>query len=188
MYYKTFHYGDDGINDHGWGCSYRNIQTIISCYKKYYNKNAEIPKIQDILTFFKKNIDINNLKDLWIEPYHISVYLNFFDKKISGNHYVYVTDDNDFSKILKTDILFYLDNNLVINDFNDICCLIKKHFKNTKLPIIIDNGIYSYCFIIEENNNILLIDPHRPNNKVQKKSICFLKKSFWMFFFPRIII
>ena len=49
MDYTTFHYGDNGINDAGWGCSYRNIQTIISCYKNYYNNDVIIPTIQEII-------------------------------------------------------------------------------------------------------------------------------------------
>ena len=35
--YKIYHYNDENINDIGWGCTYRNIQTILSCYKKYYD-------------------------------------------------------------------------------------------------------------------------------------------------------
>ena len=190
MDYKTYHYGDNGINDNGWGCSYRNIQTIISCYKKYYNPSTNTPNISEILLFFKKNRKSSKSRELWIEPYDIARYLNFFDNKLIGNHYVYVTNDTDFSKILKTDVAFYLNDNLIINDFSKLYSIIKQHFKNTKLPVVIDDGVFSYCFTMDNNNKdnnkdtILLIDPHQPNNPVQVKTIGFLKNRFWMIFFP----
>ena len=184
--YKIYRYGDDNINDSGWGCSYRNIQTILSCYKKYYNKNIDIPVIQEIVSFFKKNIDSENIRDLWIEPLEVSTYLNFFDSNFKGKHIAYVINNHDFSKILKTDILFYFENERIVNDFNDVQSHICEHFKNTKFPIIIDDGMYSYCFIIE-NDYILLIDPHRKETNIQKKNIDFLKNRFWLFYFPRIL-
>lgn len=194
MDYKTYHYGDNGINDNGWGCSYRNIQTIISCYKKVYNPSVIIPTLPEILRFFKKNIKSSKSRELWIEPYDIARYLNFFDNKLMGSHYVYVTNDTDFSKILKTDVAFYLNDNLIINDFSKLYSIIKQHFKNTKLPVVIDDGVFSYCFTLNDNkdnnknnNNkdtILLIDPHQPDNPVQVKTIGFLKNRFWMIFFP----
>ena len=146
MDYKTYHYGDNGINDNGWGCSYRNIQTIISSYKKYYNPSVIIPTLREILRFFKKNIQSSKSRELWIEPYDIAKYLNFFNNKLIGDQYVYVTNDTDFSKILKTDVAFYLNDNLIINDFSKLYSIIKQHFKNTKLPVVIDDGVFSYCF------------------------------------------
>jgi len=139
---------------------------------------------QKYLYFLKKNS--SKSRELWIEPYDISRYLNFFDNKIIGNHYVYVTNDNDFSKILKTDVTFYLNDNLIINDFSQLYSIIKQHFKNTKLPVVIDDGVFSYCFTLDNNNNdiILLIDPHQPDNPVQIKTLGFLKNRFWMIFFP----
>ncbi len=184
--YKIYRYGDDNINDSGWGCSYRNIQTILSCYKKYYNKNIDIPLIQEIVSFFKKNIDSENIRDLWIEPLEVSTYLNFFDSNFKGKHIAYVINNHDFSKILKTDILFYFENERIVNDFKVVQSHICEHFKNTKFPIIIDDGTYSYCFIIE-NDYILLIDPHRKESNIQKKNIDFLKNRFWLFYFPRIL-
>ena len=153
------------------------------------NSRLHTPNISEILLFFKKNRKSSKSRELWIEPYDIARYLNFFDNKLIGNHYVYVTNDTDFSKILKTDVAFYLNDNLIINDFSKLYSIIKQHFKNTKLPVVIDDGVFSYCFTLDNNkdNNkdtILLIDPHQPNNPVQVKTIGFLKNRFWMIFFP----
>jgi len=182
--YKTYHYGDNNLDDSGWGCSYRNIQTILSCYKKYYNSSADIPDIKTLLLFFNKTTDIKNKRELWIEPYHISLYLSS-TFNFSGDHYAYVIDNYDFSKILKTDLSFYLENNRVINRFDKMLSVIKSHFKKTNLPVVIDDGLYSYCFFMD-NEDIILIDPHRTENKLLKKSTAFLKNNFFLYYFPRI--
>ena len=188
MEYKTYHYGDDNINDAGWGCSYRNLQTILACYKKYYNNNIEIPNIKKILSFYNKDINDNKyFTDIWIEPYQIYEYLTNFNKEFSGYNCLYVKNKNDMSKILKTDISIYTNNNSTYTNFDDIYMLIIEHFAETKLPIVIDDGIFSYCFILLNDNEILLIDPHIQNdNNTINKPIDYLKKSFWMYFFPKI--
>ncbi len=184
--YKTYHYGDNNIDDSGWGCSYRNTQTIISCYKKYYDDTIIVPCISQILSFFKKDIMTKNKRDLWIEPYHIGEYINSLNLNISGKHYAYVIDDKDFSKILKTDILFYLEQERIVNTFDSMLSIIKYHFKKSCLPVVIDDGLYSYCLLMKDNN-IIIIDPHRNENKILKKDISFLKKNFFLYYFPDII-
>ena len=185
MDYKTYHYTDEEVNDCGWGCSYRNIQTIISCYKRYYNSEIIIPNILHIIKYFRKNIYTNNLTDLWIEPFDIYTYLKN-KNNIDGYNCIYVINDTDISNILKTDIIVYLEH--IYNDFKDIYNLIINHFNKTQLPVIIDDGTYSYC-IIYSNNELFLIDPHICNdNNIKKINFTFLEKSFWMIYFPQITI
>ncbi|XP_054718393.1 probable Ufm1-specific protease 1 isoform X2 [Uloborus diversus] len=47
---KYYHYCIDGVNDQGWGCGYRTLQTILSWIKNqtHDSKLAEIPSIKDI--------------------------------------------------------------------------------------------------------------------------------------------
>tara|TARA_B110000238_G_C16095979_1_gene426110 strand:+ start:905 stop:1474 length:570 start_codon:yes stop_codon:yes gene_type:complete len=180
--YRVYHYGDNKLDDTGWGCSYRNIQTILSCYKILYNDKIDIPDIRTILIFFNKNANSINKRDLWLEPYHIGKYIA--DKfNINGKHYAFVTDNYDFSKILKTDISFYLENNRIINRFDTILSIIKEHFRETNLPVVIDDGIYSYCFIMN-GEFILLIDPHSTEKKLLKKNISYLENKFLLYYFP----
>ena len=30
--YEYYHYGDQSFNDHGWGCAYRSLQTLLSWF------------------------------------------------------------------------------------------------------------------------------------------------------------
>ena len=167
--YKTYHYKDDGINDCGWGCSYRNIQTILSCYQKYYDNTIIIPKIQELVVYFDKNIECDNLNDLWIEPYDIYLYLLDFNPRFVGSNYLYIIQDTDISKMLKTNIMVYLDNNSIYHNFEHIYQLMLIHFGKSRLPIVIDDGTYSYCIVIEDNQEIYLIDPHMIIDNNSKK-------------------
>jgi hypothetical protein len=43
-----FHYRQDGINDEGWGCAYRSLQTLCSWYVIQGHVDAEIPNHEEI--------------------------------------------------------------------------------------------------------------------------------------------
>ena len=186
MDFKLYHYGMEDYDDIGFGCSYRNIQTILSAYKKYYDNNITIPNIRELLNYFNKDyLNIVNKKDLWIEPYHISNYL-FQNFNIKFINTIYVTKDEDITKILKTDINVYLSNKTYHkNNFIELLNLFKIHFSKSKLPIIIDNGVYSYC-IKTINDKVILIDPHTTSddNVIKHKDISFIKNTFWMIYLP----
>lgn len=48
--YSYHHYMQDNINDDGWGCAYRSLQTIFSWYKYQGYTDAKIPSHRDIQT------------------------------------------------------------------------------------------------------------------------------------------
>jgi len=187
MDYKLYHYKIDDFDDVGFGCSYRNIQTILSAYS--LKNNINIPNIKDILTFFYPNYEHIQKKHLWIEPLQISKYL-LDTCNIKCNNLLYVMNDKDSQKMLKSDITYYIENNKIYNSkqFNNIKTIINNHFFNSNLPIVIDDGIYSYCVCSISNNSITLIDPHTTQNKdiIKIKSLEFLKNKFWMICIPDI--
>jgi len=184
MNYKTYHYGDSNIDDCGWGCTYRNIQTIMSAYTYFYNSTCKLPTIASILEFFQKDIRTPIKKTLWLEPYEAGRYL-YGCYGIKSNHLIYIRNDSDILKILTTDISVYLTNNRYTNNFNIMFSACKKHFNTNKLPIIIDNGVYSYCILSIKDNIIKISDPHTLNNNNElEKSTDFLKNSFWMIMIP----
>ena len=79
MDYKTYHYGDNGINDNGWGGvvlieTYKLLSLVI---KNIITRDNSIPSLSEILLFLKKNRKSSKSRELWIEPYDISRYLNF---------------------------------------------------------------------------------------------------------------
>ena len=185
MEYKLYHYKIDGFNDIGFGCSYRNIQTILSAYSLINNIN--IPDIKDILKFFYPNYENIQKKNLWIEPLQISKYL-LDTYNIKCNNLLYIIDDTDSTKILKSDINYYIENNKIYNSkqFNNVLTILNNHFSISNLPIVIDDGIYSYCVCSISNNSITLIDPHTTidTEVIKIKSLDFFKNKFWMIYIP----
>ncbi|GCC26973.1 ufm1-specific protease 2-like isoform X1 [Chiloscyllium punctatum] len=79
--YTFHHYLQDDINDGGWGCAYRTLQTILSWYNHQGYINVPIPtheKIQKILvTAGDKGPSIVGSTD-WIGSFEIRSVLNSF--------------------------------------------------------------------------------------------------------------
>lgn len=46
--YDYYHYMQDNMNDNGWGCAYRSMQTICSWLKLQQYTNKEVPAHKDI--------------------------------------------------------------------------------------------------------------------------------------------
>lgn len=44
--YEYFHYGDQNFNDHGWGCAYRSLQTLLSWFN--LQNYLKLPKMLSI--------------------------------------------------------------------------------------------------------------------------------------------
>ena len=204
--YKLYHYNMNNFNDVGFGCSYRNLQTILSCYKTNYPSkfdkvdinNKDIPDIRELLYYFNNDyqnkIDKYITRDLWIVPVQIAEYL-YNNYNIKYNNVLYILEDKDISNMLKTDISSYFvknddlifDNNIYNHDdFDKIINLFIQHFNKSKLSIVIDNGIYSYCIGDIKEDKIFIIDPHTTtgDNIIKIKDLKYIENSFWMIYLP----
>lgn len=189
MNYKLFHYKIDNFDDCGFGCSYRNLQTILSAYLLNNKNKFEIPTIQSILYYFFPDYKNMSKKNLWIEPVQVSKYLKeIYD--LNTLNILYIINDTDIENMLHTDIEYYIESNTIYNsdEFNDLLNILLLHFKNSNLPVIIDDGIYSYCLLnIDINNNkITISDPHTMNsdNVLKTKELTFFQNKFWMICIP----
>ena len=191
MEYKKYRYGNDNFNDIGFGCSYRNIQTILSCYKIYYDDNIYIPNIRQLLNYFypdyKKIITSGITSKLWIEPVSVSKYIHK-EFNIKPLNMIYLIDDNDVEKMLSTKVNEYNYINILKKDkFYILINNIQEHFQKSKLPIIIDNSVYSYCIISLENDIVKMADPHTldDNKIIRQEPLKFLQNNFWMIYIPQ---
>ena len=184
--YKTYHYEMEQFNDVGFGCSYRNIQTILSC-KQYDEKSSmDVPHITKILSFFnphyQEDIEKQNKRSLWIEPSQIYYYL-LHHYNINGELIVYILKKEHTKRMIKTSLYEY--DIYTKYDFNLILQKMKNHFNDSNLPIVIDDGYYSYCIGDIKDEYVFIIDPHqRKDVSVYTKSISELKTSFWMIYIP----
>jgi len=46
--YEYYHYLHDGIDDNGWGCAYRSLQTIFSWYRLQQYSSIDVPSHREI--------------------------------------------------------------------------------------------------------------------------------------------
>ena len=56
--YEYYHYSDQSFNDHGWGCAYRSLQTMLSWFN--IQNHCEISKMPTI-TQIQQTIDLINI-------------------------------------------------------------------------------------------------------------------------------
>ena len=164
---EHYYYNCDNISDSGWGCVYRNIQTIYS-YLNFYIFDIKIPTINDILLYFKKPINGNG-KRMWIEPHQAFLFIkndllkNKKNNNVSFFEILYVKNNESINHIEFTPLEIYTESpNLffTVNEIDNLIKILRKNLQNN-IPILIDNGTFSYLIgSINENNYGKIIDPH----------------------------
>ncbi|GJD12297.1 Probable Ufm1-specific protease [Galdieria sulphuraria] len=144
--YQYFHYMQDGIQDKGWGCAYRSLQTIISWFRLQGYTSQNIPthqQIQEILVEMgdKETTFIGSKQ--WIGATEVCYVLQ---------HYLGVE-----SKILFISSGAHVDN---------YARQIIQHFEQESTPVMIGGGVLAYTLLgIEYNESTgkvqyLILDPH----------------------------
>ena len=168
--YTYHHYLQDKINDDGWGCAYRSLQTICSWFRMQGYTDHNIPSHEEIQKYLvkvgdKPNNFINSRQ--WIGSTEVSMCLNGFmnvDSKI-----MHVGSGADLAS--KGSELSY-------------------HFESQGTPIMIGGGVLAHTILgVDFNSNtgelkFLILDPHYTGTDdlqiVQNKGWCGWKGIyFW---------
>ena len=180
---KWFKYGDGAVRDHGWGCVYRNVQTV-----RAFN---DLPHI-DILTIVRrcrplacshektrpcdKTADakrksclgmdasaVVNLIDLWIEPPDIKRY-----KLLPVENARAVLFCPDHVKL--ESFLRRAPRLSKLEDFDEVTCNKERWFELlrtattvAKQPVVIDDKCMSFLFYGADADSALVVDPHQTN-------------------------
>ena len=153
--YNTYHYGDQGFNDYGWGCSYRNAQTVASAL------GHEVPTMEDLLGVY--GLDRRKLaaRKLWIEPPQVAFMLERL-RGIRGSLAVYASESlRQFEKgMLRTKVTDF--PHTIEADPEGLLSFLDKHFVSSGgLPVIIDDAVYSYLLLPHPRDRwYTLVDPH----------------------------
>ena len=160
--YDLYQYGDDNYNDSGFGCVYRNIQTILSCLS-LSNPAVTVPNIREMISEIK-GPDFENLPMVqrWIEPASAGDYIR---KKwgIEGGNYMSVGYHGKNPGIMTTDKNVYRDSTF---GSRGILLIIDQHFQQSNIPILIDDGTMSYLIVGYSENMLHIADPHTRERKV----------------------
>ena len=156
--YRTYHYGDDGVKDHGWGCSYRNAQTVASAM------GLPVPSMEQMLGCFGLKANVRPKRRLWIEPKQVGAMLEMLNANIRCTHVVFSSKGlRTFSKrFLRTSLDEYTPEEQIDKDGAELVRRLDAHFaRSNGLPAIIDDGIYSYILIPGKAPGAYrVVDPH----------------------------
>ncbi|OTF70450.1 ufm1-specific protease 2-like protein [Euroglyphus maynei] len=169
--YSYYHYNQDHMDDSGWGCAYRSLQTIISWFQiQGYIDIKTVPTHKEIQ---------QALIDVGDKP------ANFLgsSKWIGSQEVCYVL--NHLYGI-QSKIIFINSATELLDKVRDLI----KHFSTNGTPIMIGGGVLAHTIIGVDFNEstgdvkYLVLDPHYVGNEdlnnIYKKGGCAWKPvTFW---------
>ena len=166
---KVYHYGKNDVKDYGWGCVYRNVQTIQSL------NDLPVSSIASMQNEIGIDSSMSG-RNLWIEPVDARRYfpwdetLTLYSSVDDPESYMLRTKKSDFDEIFKTraETKKFL-----------LSCL-----ENNK-RVLIDDSISSYILtgISKDNDTYFYIDPHVSNANQSLKTMSeqeFFNRNLWM--------
>ncbi|CAK8671812.1 ufm1-specific protease 1-like [Clavelina lepadiformis] len=166
--YAYYHYCCDDIDDRGWGCGYRTLQTISSwifynCRNSSKSNQISVPSILDIqralVAMEDKTKTFIGSKE-WIGSFEICICIDYFYDASCKLHHIPAGE--------------------VINAIN----ILKKHFTENSSPVMMggDTDASSKCILgvageYEEDYEILILDPHCCATEISLEN---LEKQKWI--------
>ena len=146
--YHYYHYNQDNINDAGWGCAYRSLQTIVSWFilNTSVGKNVKVPTFKEIQTILVKMGDKDKKfigSTDWIGAIEVNLVLN----ELFGidNQILYVSSGSELNS--KGRELLY-------------------HFQHNGTPVMVGGGVFAYTILgvdydkVKGECKFLILDPH----------------------------
>lgn len=149
--YAYYHYGCDGVDDRGWGCGYRTLQTICSWVVYQKHKTGEgaraVPSIAEIqaalVTLGDKEAQFSGSRD-WIGSTEVFLCLDHFYQ-------------------VPCRILHASTGGEVANHIDALL----KHFEQQGSPVMMggdsdasSKGILGVCRTSSGKSHLLVLDPH----------------------------
>lgn len=154
---KLYFYGCDDTQDHGWGCVYRCVQSVLS---EFPDNVLSVPSIPDIARIIGKNIHDPVLKNRWIEPHNtIPVFERYG---------------------LTIDLYWYcIYDKYPPGVYTEITKL-----TNLPVPSIVDDGTYGYVITKHiDGSRYMAMDPHKTGAPLFELDMG--TRSLWMIGHPR---
>ncbi|KAF3780141.1 putative Ufm1-specific protease [Nymphaea thermarum] len=144
--YEYYHYLQDGINDNGWGCAYRSLQTIISWFKLQHYTSLNVPSHREIQQALVE-IGDKELSFIGSSEWIGAIELSYVLDKLLG-----VT-----CKII---------NVRSGSELPEKCRELALHFETQGTPVMIGGGVLAYTLLGVDYNDqtgdcaFLILDPH----------------------------
>lgn len=193
--YTYHHYMQNNMNDCGWGCAYRSLQTIISWYKHqgyiyspdtkpYEPSKRGSDKIVELRLRLRTENRVPNHDEIQLTLQDIGMPEFMGTKKWIGSQEVCFVLDHLYG--ISSKFIAVSSGSDLVTKARDL----GSHFKEHSTPIMIGGGVLAHTIIgvdfNEKNGDIsyLILDPHYTESedldKILKKGWCGWKKnSFW---------
>lgn len=170
-HYSYHHYMQDGIDDNGWGCAYRSLQTIISWFS--HQGYIDIEKVPDHRKIQQTLVEIGDK-----EPSFVGT------RKWIGSQEVGYVLNQLYGIVSKT--MFVSAGRELASKGSEL----RHHFVTQGTPIMIGGGVLAHTILGVDFNEktgdiaFLILDPHYTGTEnleiVQKKGWCGWKlPDFW---------
>ncbi|KAJ3701688.1 hypothetical protein LUZ61_005393 [Rhynchospora tenuis] len=155
--YEYYHYLQGGVDDNGWGCAYRSLQTIISWYRLQQYTAIDVPSHREIqqalVEIGDKDPSFIGSRE-WIGAIELSFVL---DKLLGVSCKIINVRSGD--------------------ELPEKCRELSFHFQTQGTPIMIGGGVLAYTLLGVEYNDttgecaFLILDPHYTGSDDLKKII-----------------
>lgn len=145
--YEYCHYMQDNVDDSGWGCAYRSVQTLVSWYRMQFYSSKDLPMIADIQMLLKRIDEANK------------------DIVIGSKTWIGTVE----GMLLLQDYLGVECRMLHCHDAADMARQVPqilKHFEQEGTPIMMGAGEYAYTLVglcsdsASAEVGFMIVDPH----------------------------
>jgi hypothetical protein len=181
---KLYHYNCDGFDDTGFGCVYRNAQTCLSAMGV-----EPVPSIQSMMQHFHGPMVLSRYRSvapvtLWIEPYDVEMYLGSQLPRVATRAVCYSpTADMVYTACHRTPRFVYGSANTFF-DFDRYLAECREHLTRVRpgVPILIDNGVYSFCLKEVTDRGVVIIDPHVQSPERAERTLvdlAYMRSNVW---------
>ncbi|KAJ6824772.1 putative Ufm1-specific protease isoform X1 [Iris pallida] len=165
--YEYYHYLHDGIDDNGWGCAYRSLQTIISWFRLQQYSASKVPSHREIQQAL---VEIGDKEPAFIgsREWIGAIELSFVLDKLLG-------------------VSCKIMNVRSGAELPEKCRELAMHFETQGTPVMIGGGVLAYTLLGVDYNEVsgdcafLILDPHYTGGDDLKKIVnggwCGWKKS-----------
>ncbi|XP_073099403.1 probable Ufm1-specific protease [Elaeis guineensis] len=155
--YEYYHYLLNGMDDSGWGCAYRSLQTIISWYRLQQYTSIEVPSHREIQQTL---VEIGDKEPSFVgsREWIGAIELSFVLDKLLGVG----------CKII---------NVRSGEELPEKCRELAMHFETQGTPVMIGGGVLAYTLLGVDYNEVsgdcafLILDPHYTGNDDLKKIV-----------------
>ena len=177
-----YHYRIDGVEDSGWGCVYRSLQTSLGAV------GHPVPHITTIMKAMGTHapyLQGQRGQALWLEPALAASYLREH-WGVECEEYLYCPHQAAMTRILKTPPEHYRGR--TFSSIDPMIQILRQHFAQPDAPpIILDNGISCYNLAAgEKPGRWVLLDPHSTESGVRRPvTTAWLQQApLWMIAMP----